>query len=488
MDSGGPPDFALVAQNGRREARDLDSLPCRPYFQVEGPAIPEAAWLFVGPPDASLRRDVASVDTLTSEHTKRLVPIIATPSSAGLDIKPAGPLQRGEVYSLAIGGLPEDDPSGARVWELKVAANVEACANVIASWPAAGSSNVPPQISQMALAFDGPVTDVEKISMDEGTTRVPAVAESIPCEQVALGGEACVAITPEGLAPETEYTFVVSASVKDAQGGAVGLWTATFQTGRLDDNVPFEWVPMTCAEDETPLTAGCLFADDTSAEVRLNANAPFRAWLKLADHSAFGAASRGEITLQLNELLPGISYEGIVRVADLGGRPNELPIEVQTAPTLPTLSITEVRTNPNGAEPAQEYVELYNYGPEPIPLTDFTLSDSLSDMGDPLTSGQRLAPNSAILVVADAFDPNDDRDTVVPPGVQLVRIGPSLGASGLANRGEPLFLRDTHGQRISATPPLAAPAGQCLSRSSANWRSAREDAFTMGDCTPGTLP
>ncbi|MBW2464185.1 MAG: hypothetical protein JRH11_21230, partial [Deltaproteobacteria bacterium] len=82
-------------------------------------------------------------------------------------------------------------------------------------------------------------------------------------------------------------------------------------------------------------------------------------------------------------------------------------------------------------------------------------------------------------------------DTPVPAGVPLARLGTSLASGGLSNAGEPLFLRDAEGHRVSAAPKTTTGAGQCLVRRSGASRDGRRgdvDAFVVGPCTPGREP
>jgi hypothetical protein len=164
-------------------------------------------------------------------------------------------------------------------------------------------------------------------------------------------------------------------------------------------------------------------------------------------------------------------------------------VSITTERNLPKLSITEIRTDPLGPEPAQEFVEVMNYGTEQIVLAGFTLSDTVSEPGHPLTTPIALYPGARALLVADTFDADAPLDAPVPAGALLVRVGKSLGTSGLSNAGEPLFLRDPLGRRVSAAPAAKAPrAGACLQRISTDMRSGETGAFGYDgdrDCTPG---
>jgi hypothetical protein len=81
-------------------------------------------------------------------------------------------------------------------------------------------------------------------------------------------------------------------------------------------------------------------------------------------------------------------------------------------------------------------------------------------------------------------------DRAPPAATLLVPVGTSLTRSGLANAGEPLYLRDPHDRRISAAPRSVAAgqvarAGRCLQRVSADPRTADPAAFIVAPCSPG---
>jgi hypothetical protein len=74
---------------------------------------------------------------------------------------------------------------------------------------------------------------------------------------------------------------------------------------------------------------------------------------------------------------------------------------------------------------------------------------------------------------------------LIAPGTRLVRVGASLTKAGLANAGEPLFLRDADQHRLSAAPARAAASGRCLQRRGSDPRSGRVEDFVEAPCTPG---
>jgi len=154
------------------------------------------------------------------------------------------------------------------------------------------------------------------------------------------------------------------------------------------------------------------------------------------------------------------------------------------------LSIAEVRADPLGPEPAQELVELLNYGTVPIALDGLSLGDRLDAVAPPISTTALLGPSARALLVADAFDGHEPSELQPPAGALLVRVGTSLASGGLRNSGEALYLRDPAGHRLSASPAHPSPRpGVCIVRSDdADMRSGAPSAFVRDpddSCTPG---
>jgi hypothetical protein len=175
-----------------------------------------------------------------------------------------------------------------------------------------------------------------------------------------------------------------------------------------------------------------------------------------------------------------------LRLADLAENRTELPVCVELPTDLPTLSIDEVRVDPLGPEPDQEYVELLNFGTQPQPMNDLSLSTDAFTKGLSLQSSEILAPGERALVVGPNFDRHETSDAPVPDAVRLIRLMRNLS---LPNDGTELFLRDGRQRRVSASPRVApAQAGQCIARSGTDPRSGAPAEFALdphGSCTPG---
>jgi hypothetical protein len=173
-------------------------------------------------------------------------------------------------------------------------------------------------------------------------------------------------------------------------------------------------------------------------------------------------------------------------LADLAGNRTSTALEVAPLRGLSALAIVEVRADPLGPEPSQEYVELLNFGDTPLSIEGFTLSTDMFATGQRIVGAAVLAPGERLLVVAPDFDSAEASDGPLPAGVRLARLDRALA---LRNEGAALVLRDAKGQRLSASPALAgARAGQCIERVGSSFRSGALSAFRAtlgGGCTPG---
>ena len=177
----------------------------------------------------------------------------------------------------------------------------------------------------------------------------------------------------------------------------------------------------------------------------------------------------------------GLSLEG------LDGRAVTRTVHTRTTPPLPTWTITEIRSDSVGPEPAQEYVELVNFGGVAMRPAGLTLADAPDRLGDLIESPVTIAPGGRLLVVAQDFDPDRPDDQQPPAGIPIVRVDGPLASGGLSNGGEPLYLRDGDGRRISSAPALPSSGpGSCLRRVSDAPRTGAPGAFTVSSrCTPG---
>ena len=357
----------------------------------------------------------------------------------------------------------------------------DAGAVVVDAWPAPGAAGVDHAIPFAAIRFDDEVEGIEAIAFEGPEGAVHTVKERVACAELGWDAGECVVLRWEGeLHPDREYRWTVTDWVKDRGGAPVGPWTGRFETST---STPIELVPHACALDEHVLGTTCVFADDSSVELRIAASAPFRAFVELDGRFARGVAPRGELTLGLDGLAADTELRGTLRLEGYTDTRVE-PIIVRTTPPLPAITISEVRADPRGPEPHQEYVELVNFGAVPLSLQDHRIADRADREGDAIGPAT-LPPRGRVLLVAPTFDAEHPDDPAVPPGTPLLRLEGSIASGGLSNAGEPLYLRDPEGRRLSMVPALASPgAGRCWARVDDS-RSGDPARFVARECRPG---
>jgi len=464
----------------------LDALPRQPILEVHTSAPVHATdqWLFLfeGALDPEAILDDLRRPPLLVRHQGRTVPV----ETDGSRLVPER-LEPGRSYTLGVAGWArnEDDvPLEAPYVVPLSVATVAAGATVTGSWPADGTAGVPTELPLIALRFDDLVRGEDiAIRSDAGSVRGQLVA--IACEEVGWGGGDCRAFIPGGaLRPSTEYRIRVGETLLDRSGAPVGPWTAVFHTGDASAS-PIGFLDTPCQIDEVAAGAGCALADDGSLTFRATVTRPVRAFLSGASVRDRMVANRGEIVLRLEPLVAGSRFDGELMLIGLGGETHVERIPLALPEALLPLTIAEVRANPLGPEPRQEYVEVLNFGATPVSVAGLALADRPDRVGDVISTAQTISPGARALLVADAFDPLDESDPPVPPGVPLVRIGTSLASAGLSNAGEALYLRDAEGRRLAASPALETEGGECLVRRG-SVRSGDESAFAIGPCTPGS--
>jgi hypothetical protein len=174
-----------------------------------------------------------------------------------------------------------------------------------------------------------------------------------------------------------------------------------------------------------------------------------------------------------------------------------LPLSSHFSPLIgassPTLLISEVLYDALGAEPDEEWIELYNNASMPIELTDWTISDNLStDVISPTVT----IPVGDCLVIAAS----EDFYISYPdfPGA-IVFVADGRIGNGLGNAGDRLILKDDEGTVIdqmsygtdtTAFDPacLDVAAGHSLERSPANVdTNTAEDWIDQESPNPGAV-
>jgi len=459
------------------------------------PDVAPPVWLLTGPPDDALLEDLAT-PPLRAANRDRILPATLSATGAEWELSSETRIDADTIVTLAVGGWLRSAADGERLPEpiaepVHVSPDSGAGTEVTASWPPDGAAAVSPDLTFLALRFDGPLGELVdgSVSLREGDNHEEIDVSAEPCPEVGWSDGVCLRVRPiRPLRRGSEHQLVIDERLLDTTGASVGPWTARFTTSSDAPPEPGPR-PLPCALDERVVAddldsaLGCALSDDARIVFRVDFGEPARMTWTLGADRVLIIAPRGAADLTVAGLPAATPFLGVLRVVGTSGLVSEFEVTLATTQALPRISIVEVRANPLGPEPTQEYVEVLNYGSVSIDLDGFTIADREDAGGDLLTGG--LAPGERALIVSERFDPEDPADPGVPPGVRLLRIDRSIGAGGLSNAGEPLFLRDGEGRRLSAAPALASSAGGvCLVRAGAPGRPAED--FVAEPCTPGT--
>lgn len=495
---------SIVVLDARGAPRPLDAIPRSPRVRVEtsaplGGDDDESVVLVAGISEASLVADLEGAP-LRAETLARVIACAREQEGATLVLTPLAPLEPGAALHVAVASWARD-ASGRRlgtpfVQALRVDPSERGGARALETWPPDGASGVAPALPLAAVRFDGAVSGIERGLWLEGPdgARIPGDARAARCDEIGWAGEHCAVFVPaRALAPGALHAIRSDARLLDATGAPVPALHARFETALEPDLDPPGWIPPACARDELASESACVLADDARVVLRVRASEPVRLRLSGAGTVVRAVAPRGEAELALEGLGPSARVPALLEAIDLAGHLTRVELELATTEPLAPISITEVRADPFGSEPRQEYVELANLGASAIELEGFTLADAPGAEGDAFSGAHRIAPGARVLVVAEGFDPDDrgdgDRDVAIPPGVPLLRLDRSLASGGLSNSGEPLFLRDPLGRRVSAAPAEPAPRqGVCTVRVADDPRTGARGSFDYdaeGGCTPG---
>lgn len=449
----------------------------------------DPAFLVRGAPDDALRADVARLPLNAS--TRERMASSVTMGGAVAIVAPTVAAGAGEVWTLVVGGWAEtlDGRSlgTTQVIELRVSDAASAGARVVATFPADGTPDVPAELPRVLVALDGRLATFDDgLRASVGGVALEGTTEAIACDAWgALAPVECLAWTPRAPWPRgSEVALATTDVLVDATGAAVPSAWVSFRVASADDSQPPALVaPERCGVDEVMDAAGCVTATDSTLEVALVASEPVFFELTLAGHIERAIAPRGEWTFRREGLAVGTTWTAGLALTDLAGHRTESSLELATTGPLSPLTIAEVCADPEGPEPAQEWVELVNLGSDDASLEGIAIADRTDSLGTSLGSSRVVAPGARVLVVGDAFDADL---AAVPAGAVLVRVGRTIVTGGITNAGEALYLRDASGHRLAHVPALAADEGRCVVRDES--RGPRADAievFHYDACSPG---
>jgi hypothetical protein len=240
--------------------------------------------------------------------------------------------------------------------------------------------------------------------------------------------------------------------------------------------------PATCSEDESEFLDGCVRVLDDRAMVRAPEAATL--WTLKTGVTALLATPEPGGSFLLPGLAPNTSHSLAVGLLDTAGQQQHADIDIVTGAPRPHIVINEVLANPLGAEPAQEWIEIYNDGASAVELAGFVLSDSA---GPSTLPAHLLAPGAFVILAREDFAKDDGSDVPIPAGVTVLGLG-TLGKNGLTNSGERLELRTPLGELTSVFPAAPKPKpGISVARRAPSALDSDASSFAYHD-SPGASP
>lgn len=453
---------------------------CRAWSPGLPGAKEEAAW--------TLRFDPPATDG----QVEPIVHIEVAGAARSVDLTDVW-LFRGKVTSAQRRSLERDEPSKAllarrieaRVYaidddvviapESRLAAEIHTVAIPAKAWTAEVAVRPEarfPVLSRVWPPLDAPAQPSAWVFCGDALTGEPAEVELDPIGAPGTfsrwGRASCVKFAGASL----DEGFVVPPSWIVCDGAPCAL-----EPGGIEVAPTLARTPATCDAGEVAFGDGCAEVEDDRLTVR-GPDAPLYWSISIdgEDSPLFEGAVPAAGRFLVRGLKPDSAVSLLVRTLDAWGAEHADPITFTTRAARAHVVLSEVYANPVGAEPAQEWVELFNDGVVPVELAGVVLRDA---GGETLLPEATLAPGAFALLANDAMQVDDGFDVPVPPECAVVRV-PSLGKNGLGNGGEPLALVGPDGTTWSRFPPLgASKAGESAARKTPDALDDDADAFAM---------
>lgn len=426
-------------------------------------------------------RQVEDADISEALADRVLPASVWSEGDGSIVIAPAAPLERGATYGVLSG----DPPLG-----IDLQATTADLSPLLARvWPPPGAPGAPdapgPEGGPFAIlcredgvSLANPPAEITLAPADTPATLTLGAAPGIApwCLRIDL-------LDPSVYTPDAPLA-VPPPTLTLADGSLVSLDPAPIQLAAALAPAPPPSVtpPLDCSPPAVPFGPGCaLVADDrlfvTTPEVPL-----FWA-VRDTDKgsSVVRATAPGEPWVLLG-LTPESPLHLTVVALDPSGRSHAGALVSSTKSPQPHVVLTEVLANPLGAEPDQEWVEIYNDGLAPADLAQYTLVDI---GGEALLPPAVLPPGMYALIVNAQFTPDGELDPAPSPDTLLLPVT-KLGKDGLKNDGEPLKLRAPDGTIVSRFPAAPKPKpGFSVTRVSPSVPDGAPSSFAVSTPTPG---
>ncbi|MEM7403226.1 MAG: lamin tail domain-containing protein, partial [Myxococcota bacterium] len=274
----------------------------------------------------------------------------------------------------------------------------------------------------------------------------------------------------ERLQPNTHYRLVFTQQLTGDSGLAMQEQTVAFSTAGSCSTKP-----------HVLLSAVATVAMPNSATLRFSSNKPSssQAWFGLTQQKlgclgqlcpAAGKPAKLQPAqndntqpqfmhkIHLTGLQLGKTYHFVVAAQDANGQV-AMHSGSFTTKALPQIAINEIMINPQvpatSVEWEAEFMELLNYGNQPINLQGYAIA-LLDEDNDPIRScpipqlpaGQLLQPNTPLLLAGKRFDPTHYPNL---PNWKIHRMSSSQLCGSLSNAGtQTLALQDPQGRIVSS--------------------------------------
>jgi hypothetical protein len=481
------PSLTLEVRDQNDALWDTENTPRVPVFFLQASEEAELdlerrLFLLRDVPSPELLADLRSTSLRATTEMARVALRVTACAGAGDNCAaPRVPLEAGARYTLVWATV-----AGAVQFPIAVSRSPAAGAALIESLPGELSGRVPINLARVLVRFDGYLAQgsAELSLYDAAGQRVPTAGRFLSCAELGLPPGDCFELLPSApLAKSTRHTVQFSGALTDVTGAGLLEREIGFTTAAESDARAPALRALDCAKDEQLVGSLCALPSERSVAVR--ARSDESGYLTLSAEgmqaAAIGATADFELTLPLAS-----ERALLVSLSDLAGNTSHTQVVLAPAPDLARLAIDEVRVDPLGPEPAQEYVEVLNFGASDVSMMGFSLTHDPFAQGLAIADDITVAPGERVLVVPPEFDARESSDGALPAGVRLARLARPLA---LRNEGSALYLRDAQGRRLSASPALGPEqAGQCIHRVDNDPRSGDMLAFARdasGGCTPG---
>ncbi|MFT5359452.1 MAG: hypothetical protein ACI9KE_006695, partial [Polyangiales bacterium] len=373
LDTG--PDIVLVRDVGpsyfgvdEAQAFDLhgdawpsEAVPWSPEFRITIPGAPADwrgdVWLFAGVRMSTIAEDLAR-PPIRAANRARSVPLQPSWLSQEVRVSPEGPLEPGR-YVLAVDG----DAPFIGPWTQEFVVAEDGGARLENTWPPSEASAVPAGVTHLYVRFSGDVRGPLQLHGPGGGVGFEAI--DISCEDFGWAEGDCRRLDLDGpLRRGSRYTF---------DSRAMTDWTGRSLTSRMSFHTVARAnaarVFSLCTDDEDALPWGCALLDDESLTLRARFDAPIRARLESPWATVRTVSVHGELAIELRPIPADTEFEVQLHLVDLAGDEQFFSATVSTLPPLPRVLMSEVRCDPFGREPQQEYVELFNITDESVDLS-----------------------------------------------------------------------------------------------------------------------